>query len=249
MGGSSDSDLAPRSGDARDSGGGAAAPGVDGHLVALGGLRASRPQIAMVRVLEAVQGGQGPAEGVLATQHEDSQAKTVRLIAACLAAWRKGPSPCFLTQHTWEVILHAAETNKRHDMFSEPATMDLPRRAFRVFGDARYERLTAVSNRHPYNLRRSGAYAQVLGRRNVAGPSQAPTDTRPNPRQEGRQGWGRVASTHRGNFNKDRGASRQRCQRGHPVPVQGGGWSALPGATGLGAPAGVLARSGEGLPL
>ena len=135
MGGSSDSDLAPRSGDARDSGG--------VHPVALGGLLASRPQVATVRVLEAVQGGQAPAAGALAAQHVDSQAKTVRLIAVCLAAWRKGPSPCFLTQHTWEVILHAAEPNERHNMFSEPATMDLPHRAFRVFGEACYERVTA----------------------------------------------------------------------------------------------------------
>lgn len=109
----------------------------------------------------------------------------MRLIAACLAAWRKGPSPCFLTQHTWEVILQAAETDERHDLFSEPATMDLPRSAFRVFGEARYERRMAVSNRHPYNLRRSGAYAEVLGRRPVAGLSQAPTDTSTEARQEG----------------------------------------------------------------
>lgn len=118
--GSSDSDLAPRSGDARDSGGGGAAPEVNGHSIALGGLRASRPQVAAVRVLEAVQGGQGPAAGALAAHHVDPQAKTVRLTAA----WRKGPSPCFLTQHTWEVILQAAETDERHDMYSEPATMD-----------------------------------------------------------------------------------------------------------------------------
>ena len=159
---------------------------VDGHPVALGGLRPSRPQVAAVRVLEAVQGGQGPAEGVLATQHEDSQAKTVRLIAACLAAWRKGPSPCFLTQHTWEVILQAAETDERHDMFSEPATMDLARRAFRVFGETCYERLTAILNRHLCNLRRSKAFVGVLGRRATARPSQAPTDTSAEPRQEDR---------------------------------------------------------------
>ena len=110
----------------------------------------------------------------------------MRLIAAFLAAWRKGPSPCFLTQHAWEVILQAAETDEWHDMFSEPATMDVPRRAFRVFGEARYERLTAISSRHPYNLRRSGAFVGVLGRRATARPSQAPTDTSPEPRQEGR---------------------------------------------------------------
>ena len=80
--GSSDSDLAPRSGDARDSGGGAAALGVDRHPVVLGGLRASRPQVAAVCVLEAVQGRQVPAAGALAAHHEVSQAKTVRLIAA-----------------------------------------------------------------------------------------------------------------------------------------------------------------------
>ena len=71
---------------ARANGGGAAAPEVDGHPVAFGGLRASRPQVAAVRVLEAVQGGQGPAAGVLAPHREASQAKTVRLIAAHLAA-------------------------------------------------------------------------------------------------------------------------------------------------------------------
>lgn len=53
MRGSSDGDLAPRSSDARDSGGGAAALGHDGHPVALRDLRPSQLQVAVVCVLEA----------------------------------------------------------------------------------------------------------------------------------------------------------------------------------------------------
>ena len=191
MRGSSDSDLAPRSGDARDSGGIAAAPGVDGYLIALGGLPASRPRIATVRVLEAVQGGQGPAAGALAAHHVDTQAKTVRLIAACLADWPRSPSRPFRTRQTTCSPIGPRWTCRYGHS--------------NVFAEALYERLTVISNRHPYNLRRSGAFVGVLGRPATACPSQALTHTSPKPRQEGRQGWGRADSMHQGDLGKYKG--------------------------------------------
>ena len=128
--------------------------------------------------------GKGLLPGTCSAQR--AQANTVRLIAACLAAWRKSPSRRFLTRYTWVGILKLAQTDDRYFTLSEPVAMDLLLRVFQIYREARYERLMGISNGYLYNLRRSGAFVEMLGRRATARPAQAPTDTSPEPRQEGR---------------------------------------------------------------
>ena len=66
-----------------------------------------------------------------------AQAKTVRLIAARLAAWRKSPSRRFLTRYTWVGILKLAQTDDRYFTLSEPVATDLLLRVFQIYGEAR----------------------------------------------------------------------------------------------------------------
>ena len=51
----------------------------------------------------------------------------------------------------------------------------LRRRAWEVFGDARYERLAGLSNGHLHNLRQTRAYVRRMGRKTTtrAAPSGA----------------------------------------------------------------------------
>ena len=139
-----------------------------------------------------------------------SRAQTARLIKTYLAEGqladgRKGPAQPFRTRYTRADILLLAETDALHGTLSGPATAALLRRAFKVFGDARYERLARISNGHLYNLRRSRAYERVLGAKDATRPTQTPIGVRRKPRPEGRPGWIRVDSVHQGDLDKVKG--------------------------------------------
>ena len=71
---------------------------------------------------------------------------------------KKPPAKPFTKRYTPADILSLAELDALHGTLSGPATKKLCERAFRVFGDARYERLATISNGHLYNLRQSQTY-------------------------------------------------------------------------------------------
>jgi transposase InsO family protein len=72
------------------------------------------------------------------------------------------------------------------------------RRAFEVYGDARYERLAGLSVAHLYNLRRrSGYMARRLHWTKTRG-AQVPIGERRAPSPDGRPGFIRIDSVHQG---------------------------------------------------
>ena len=78
------------------------------------------------------------------------------------------------------------------------ATREVPRRQFEAFGEARFERLAAISNGHVYNLRGSATYR---AKRTAWTKTRATTGAiglRQAPEPEGRPGHVRVDTVHQG---------------------------------------------------
>ena len=102
-------------------------------------------------------------------------------------------------------ILLLAEVDALHGTLSGPATRKLCERAWKVFGDARFERLAGISNGHVDNLRRSRPYTLRMGTQAATRRTQVAIGERRRPRPGGRPGWVRVDSVHQGDLDKVKG--------------------------------------------
>ena len=139
-----------------------------------------------------------------------SRAQLARLIRRYLADGelrdRRGRAARpFRRKYTRADILLLAATDELHGRLSGPATLALLKRAWEVFGDARYERLAGLSNGHLYNLRRTKAYVQRMGRKDTTRPTAVAIGERRKPRPEGLPGWVRVDTVHQGDLDKVKG--------------------------------------------
>lgn len=116
---------------------------------------------------------------------------------------RRGPpAKPFAYRYTLADQGALAELDALHGQLSGPATRKLAERAFRLFGDARYERLAGISVAHLYNLRRAAGYQRARG----AVPQktrtvQHPIGIRRAPQPDGRPGFIRVDSVHQGDLD------------------------------------------------
>src|SRR5438105_5197295 len=70
---------------------------------------------------------------------------------------------CFPTTYTPEDVALVAETDRLHQRLSGPATRCLFERAWKQFGDIKFERLAQISVSHLYNLRRHYPQAHAVG--------------------------------------------------------------------------------------
>lgn len=139
-----------------------------------------------------------------------SRAQMTRLIAQFrdtgrIRDRRGPPARPFPRRYTPEDIRLLAEVDALHGTLSGPATRKLCERAFTVFGDARYERLAAISNGHLYNLRQSKTYRRVRGTVDKTQPVKVQIGERRKPRPEGRPGFLRVDSVHQGDLDGIKG--------------------------------------------
>ena len=76
----------------------------------------------------------------------------------------------------------------------------------KLFGDARYERLTCISNGHLYNLRNSGSYQRRWGHFRKTRPTRVRIGERRKPMPEGRPGFLRVDTVHQGDQDGVKGS-------------------------------------------
>ena len=139
-----------------------------------------------------------------------SRAQLARLVARYLADGelqdrRRRAARPFRCRYERADILLLAETDELHATLSGPATLAILKRAWEVFGDARFERLAGLSNGHLYNLRRSQAYRQRMGRKDGTRPAQVAIAERRRPRPAGLPGYVRVDSVHQGDRDKVKG--------------------------------------------
>ena len=78
-----------------------------------------------------------------------------RLTDTPLRKQYRAPAAPFARRYTSEDIVLLVEMDRAHEDVCGPAIAHLLRRAYHVFGDARYHRLASLSVAHLYNLRKS----------------------------------------------------------------------------------------------
>jgi hypothetical protein len=139
-----------------------------------------------------------------------SRQQAARLAARFLAGGpledRRGkPARPFPRRYTQADILALAEMGALHGTLPGPAAKKLCERAFRLFGDARHERLAGISNGHLYNLRRSAAYRRQRAGLDKTRPAKVAIGERRKPRPQGQPGCLRVDSVHPGDLDGVKG--------------------------------------------
>jgi hypothetical protein len=72
----------------------------------------------------------------------------------------RGSRTCFARTYRDTDVVLLAQTDTRHGTLSGLATKKLMERAYRIFGDVRYQGLTTISVAHLYKLRQEPKYLQ-----------------------------------------------------------------------------------------
>jgi transposase InsO family protein len=121
-----------------------------------------------------------------------------RLNGEALKKGYRGPVNGFVRRFTDADVALLAETDTLHGTLSGPATRHLMERALATYGDARYERLAAISVGHLYNLRKRSAYIDRRREWTKTNPRRIAIGERRAPAPEGRPGFIRIDSVHQG---------------------------------------------------
>ena len=106
--------------------------------------------------------------------------------------------PTFHRRYTDADIVCLAEVDAVHEDLSGPAVRHLCQRAWEVFGNEQFHRLSGISASHIYNLRRSAAYRKVRVRVAHTKGSKVSIGERRQPNPKGRPGYLRVDTVHQG---------------------------------------------------
>ena len=118
---------------------------------------------------------------------------------------RRAPAVPFAKRYTSEDIRLLAEMDVLHGTVSGTTTRKLCERAFKVHGDARFERLAGISNGHLYNLRQHKTYQSKRGSFDKTRPTKVNIGERRKPAPDGCPGYLRVDSVHQGDLDGIKG--------------------------------------------
>lgn len=120
-----------------------------------------------------------------------------RFVAHVPLGQRRAPVAGFYRRYTEADVLLMAHTGALHDTPSGLATKRLYQRAWQLYGDARYERLAAISVAHLYNLRATPRYQDVrVNWQGTRAGKAVSIGVRRALRPEGRAGFIRIDSVH-----------------------------------------------------
>ena len=117
----------------------------------------------------------------------------------------RAPAVPFQRRYTRSDIRLLAEVDALRGQMSGAATHKVLRRQWQVFGDARFERLSELSNGHLYNLRKSRTYRN---RRRVwtrTRPTAVSIGVHQRPDPQGQPGFLRVDTVHQGDLDGVKG--------------------------------------------
>lgn len=132
-----------------------------------------------------------------------SRAQLTRLLAQYAACGRvqahyKAPVAGLQRRFGPAECLALAELDALHETLSGPATVHLCRRAWQVYGDARYQQLATISVAHLYNLRATPVYRQRRVRLEKTHTKLSGIGVRKAPAPDGRPGFIRIDTVHQG---------------------------------------------------
>lgn len=141
-----------------------------------------------------------------------SSAQVKRLVARVLAGavlQRRyvAPATAYAKRFTDQDIALLAQTDRAFDTLSGAATTHVLWRQWHVYGDARFERLSAISVSHLYNLRDSERYERERVHRSKTTSSTrcSQIGERRAPRPQGHAGHIRIDSVHQGDHDGIKG--------------------------------------------
>ncbi len=117
----------------------------------------------------------------------------------------RGSRTSFARTYTDADVLLLAHTDTLHGTLSGLATKKLMERALLIFGEARYQRLSAISVAHLYNLRKRTGYLRVRQVWTKTRPVKVAIGERRAPAPNNRPGYLRVDSVHQGDLDGVKG--------------------------------------------
>jgi hypothetical protein len=121
------------------------------------------------------------------------------------------PAIPFARKYTAGDVELLVEMDRANEDVCGPAIVHLLRRAFCVYGDQRYERLSKLSVSHLYNLRKTGGYRVLRTHFTKTRAVCNPIGVRKAPRPNGRAGWVRIDSVHQGDLDAVKGVYHITC--------------------------------------
>lgn len=117
------------------------------------------------------------------------------------------PNTAYAKRFTDQDIALLAQLDRAFDTLSGAATTHILWRQWHVYGDARFERLSAISVSHLYNLRNSVRYERerVHRSKTTSSPRCSQIGERRPPRAQGHAGHIRIDSVHQGDLDGIKG--------------------------------------------
>ena len=134
-----------------------------------------------------------------------------RLAEVPLTKRYRAPIAPFARKYTAADITLLVEMDKAHEDVCGPAIAHLLQRAYREYGDLRYERLAALSVSHLYNLRNSAGYQAQRKNFTKTRPVCNAIGVRKAPGPEGRAGFVRIDTVHQGDQDGVKGVYHITC--------------------------------------
>ena len=155
----------------------------------------------------------GLVKGFLGKATGLSRAQLTRLVRQFVKTGqvvdRRGGAPRrpFERRHTVADIRLLAEVDATLGQMAGPATREVMRREFEVYGDGRFARLARISISHLYNLRKSTTYLRKRAVLDKTRPRRVAIGERRPPRPGGRPGFVRVDTVHQGAWTATRAST------------------------------------------
>ena len=137
--------------------------------------------------------------------------KSNRLATVPLAKHYGRPAAPFARKYTGADVELLVAMDRANEDVCGPAIVHLLQRAFCVYGDQRYERLSNLSVSHLYNLRKSAGYRNLRTHFTKTRAVCNPIGVRKPPRPNGRAGWVRIDSMHQGDLDGIKGVYHITC--------------------------------------
>lgn len=134
-----------------------------------------------------------------------------RLAEVPLAKRYGRPAVPFARKYTPADIALLVEMDKANEDACGPAIAHLLQRAYRAYGDSRYERLATLSVSHLYNLRKSAGYQAQRKHFTSTRPVCNAIGVRKAPAPEGRAGFVRIDTVHQGDLDGIKGVYHITC--------------------------------------
>lgn len=111
----------------------------------------------------------------------------------------------FPRRYTLQDILLLAKTDEAHQTLSGHTTKKLFERAYCIYKDNNYERLSKISISHIYNLRQSTTYQRQRRHFEKTNPRTVNIGERRKPKPNGIPGYIRIDTVHQGDQDKQKG--------------------------------------------